>query len=112
VRLFGSGVRQGTYNIRNALARKARGRLLTFHDADDLALPARIARQVEAMQREGTVAATASVLRINPAGQFVFFKDQKASRLAMVSLLVRREVFEASGGFRSALFGADLELYE
>jgi len=111
IRLFCSSRPQGAYNIRNALARAARGPLLAFHDADDLALPRRIASQVEIMQRKASAACVGSWLRVRPEGRFVFFKNQKALRLSLVSLMLSRELFFEQGGFRSARVGADLELY-
>jgi hypothetical protein len=111
VRLFRSAGNQGAYNVRNALLREAQGQLLTFHDADDYALPNRIAIQVDAMQYRGTVACVVNWLRVTPAGSIVFFKNQQASRLSRVSLMLTREAFGAVGPFRSALEGADLELH-
>jgi hypothetical protein len=112
VRLFRSLSNQGPYNIRNALAGSARGELITFHDADDLALPNRIAAQVARLRDDRLDACVSNWLRVTPAGSVVFFKDQKATRLALVSLMMRRGLLQALGGFRSARFGADLELYE
>ncbi len=111
IRLFRSTRPQGAYNIRNALARAARGSLLAFHDADDFALPTRIALQVKIMQQEASSACAGSWLRVKPNGRVVFFKNQKASRLSLVSLMLGRGLFLENGGFRSARVGADLELY-
>jgi hypothetical protein len=111
LRLFRSARKQGPYNVKNALAQQARGELLTFHDADDLALPDRIARQVKQLRQPGNVACIANFARIRPNGSFVFFKDQRTVRLGMVTLMLSRRAFEAVGPFRSARVGADLELY-
>lgn len=111
IRLFCSSRPHGAYNVRNALARAARGALLAFHDADDLALPLRIASQVEIMQKNSSAACVGTWLRVTPGGRFVFFKNQKASRLSLVSLMLSRRLFFEQGGFRSARVGADLELY-
>ncbi len=111
VRLFASGANQGAYQLRNALAREARGALLTFHDADDLATPTRIAEQVAAM-RSGVVASYACMLRLAADGRVVFFRDHRALRLAMVSLMTTPATFAALGGFRGARFGADFEFHE
>lgn len=111
VRLFGSVTRQGAYNVRNALAAHARGSLLTCHDADDFALPTRIATQVAKLQRAGTVGCVTSWLRLTEDGRFVFFKNQKATRLAQVSLMLTREAFDVAGPFRAVRVGADQELF-
>jgi len=111
LRVFRSARNQGPYYLKNALAQRARGELFTFHDADDLALPDRIARQVQALNGASKVACIANFARITSNGSFVFFKDQKAVRLGMVTLMLSRRAFEAVGPFRSARVGADLELY-
>lgn len=111
VRLFRSEANQGAYNVRNALIRRARGELVTFHDADDLALPTRIQTQVALLSSQGAQACVANRLRVDPEGRFVFFKDQKASRLALVSLMLRRGALDAVGPLRPVRFGGDLELY-
>lgn len=110
VRVFRSLQRQGSYNVRNALVARARGELVTFHDADDLALPARIAIQVTRLRETGATACVACWLRLTPAGRFVFFRDQRATRLGLVSLMLRKQTFDRVGPFRSAYVGADLEL--
>lgn len=111
VRLFRSAARQGAYNVRNALAARARGSLITCHDADDLALPTRIAAQVAQLERVGVVGSVASWLRVAADGRWVFFKNQKATRLSQVSLMLTREAFQRVGPFRSARVGADQELF-
>lgn len=111
VRLFRSLRNQGAYNLRNALAAEARGQLLTFQDADDLALPTRIASQVAELAQPGAVGCLTNLLRMTAVGHIVFFKDQKACRLARVSLMVTRAAFRAVGPFRSVRVGADLELF-
>lgn len=110
VKLFQSSRIQGSYNVRNALTQRARGHLLTFHDADDLALPDRIARQVARCQQKGIKASVGNFVRVRPDGMFLFFKDQRATRLCPVSLMLERATFEALGGFRKARIGADFEL--
>jgi len=111
VRIFASTKNQGPYNLRNQLIDQARGHYLTFHDADDLALPTRIEAQVERMRR-GAVACYTCFIRVTPDGRFVFMRDQRAVRLCMVTLMTRRSVLDALGRFRPAWFGADLELRE
>jgi len=112
VRLFRSEGCQGTYNVRNQLFAEARGELLTTHDADDFALPTRIADQVRALERTRADACFGSWLRLRPDGSVVFFWDQRALRLSVVSLMMRREVSDRLGPYRSARYGADLEQLE
>jgi hypothetical protein len=51
-------------------------------------------------------------LRVTPRGDFVFFKDQTATRLCRASLLIERRAFQVYGPFRSAKVGADHEFLE
>jgi hypothetical protein len=80
---------------------------VTFHDADDLALPTRIETQVAAMRHH--VASYVALVRVTSAGAFSFFHGGSAIRPAMVSLMTRRTHMAR---FRSARFGADLEMRE
>jgi hypothetical protein len=111
VKVFASARNQGAYNLRNALVERSSGHLVTFHDADDLALPTRIAEQV-ARIRAGAIACYGSFVRVSRAGRFATFAGQSALRLCMVTLMLERRTFDAFGGFRPAWFGADLELRE
>ena len=45
-------------------------------------------------------------------GEFVFSSDQAVARIAVVSLLAPRELYERFGPYRQARFGADTEFYE
>ncbi len=110
VRVFTSARNQGAYNVRNALAARARGDLLAFHDADDLALPTRLAAQV-ARVRAGAAASYGCFVRLTTDGQLARFPGASL-RLCMVSLMLPRRTFDQLGGFRPARFGADLELRE
>lgn len=111
LRLFRSRRNQGPYGIRNALLAEATGELITVHDADDLALPERIAAQVKALDG-GHAASIGRFLRVTERGRFVFFGDQNAHRLSVASLLVRRSVLEQLGPYRTVAFGADHELLQ
>ncbi|WP_423066925.1 glycosyltransferase family 2 protein [Devosia sp. CN2-171] len=112
VRLFRSCGNQGTYGVRNSLIPEARGAYITFHDSDDFAFPDRIERQLAFLKREGAAAVAAQWFRVTPRGEFVFSSDQAVARIAVVSLLAPREVFERFGPYRQARFGADTEFYE
>lgn len=111
LRLFRSRDNQGPYGIRNALLAEATGELITVHDADDLALPERIAEQVAALDG-GHAASIGRFLRVTERGRFVFFGDQNALRLSVASLLVQRSVLEQCGPYRTVAFGADHELLQ
>lgn len=112
VRLFGGERNQGAYNIRNRLIGQARGELITFHDADDVALPHRIAAQVTAMTEKGARVSLASWLRIKPQGHLVAFRDNQFLRMCLNSIMFTRPVFDGFGPYRPVLCGADSEFYE
>jgi hypothetical protein len=112
VRIFRSDSNQGPYNIRNALLKVAQGEYITFHDADDLALPSRIRLQVARLLEQKARAVIARWVRVRPSGEFVFFKDQSALRNALVSIMAPKEVFARYGPYRSVRFGGDTELKE
>jgi glycosyltransferase involved in cell wall biosynthesis len=112
VRLFRSESNQGAYNVRNQLVAQARGEFLAFHDADDWALPCRVATQLRALLTTSARGSLASLLRVGPAGEVRFFKNQRAVRLSRISLLLRRETFAELGGFRPVRVGGDYELAE
>ena len=112
VSLFRSTANQGTYNVRNALIARARGELITVHDGDDISLPRRIEYQVQQLQNPLKRASVTNLLRVRPDGRIEFFRDRKANRMAIVSLMASRQVFDAMGPYRSAKFGADFEFLE
>ncbi|MCP4449428.1 MAG: glycosyltransferase family 2 protein [Myxococcales bacterium] len=112
VSLYRSEDNQGTYNIRNALIARARGELITVHDADDVCMPRRIELQAKQLRVPTKKASIANLLRVQPDGRVEFFRDRNANRMAIVSLMASRRVFAELGPYRSARFGADFEFLE
>ncbi len=112
VQLYRSVENQGVYNVRNALIARAKGEFITFHDADDIALPHRIESQFRAVVGTGKPVCVGRGIRMHADGRVVFFRDQAALRMSVVSLFAHREVFKRLGAYRSAKFGADTEYLE
>ena len=112
VRLFRSCGNQGTYGVRNSLIPESRGTYITFHDSDDFAFPDRIERQLSFLKQEDAAAVAGQWFRLTAGGEFLFSSDQAVARIAVVSLLAPREVFQRFGPYRQARFGADTEFYE
>ncbi|WP_310620129.1 glycosyltransferase family 2 protein [Flexibacterium corallicola] len=112
VRVFASDVNQGPYNIRNEMIKNAVGDFITFHDADDMALPHRITSQVSKMIEQQAEVSLASWVRIKRNGYLVAFKDGAYLRDCLNSIMFSREVFEEHGPYREVLCGADSEFYE
>jgi hypothetical protein len=90
----------------------AQGKYVTFHDADDFALPSRIRQQVGVLVSQRPSAVVARLLRVRPSGEFVFYKDQSALRNAPVTIMAPKETFVRYGPYRSVRFGGDTELKE
>lgn len=111
VRLYASTLNQGPYNIRNALLPEAKGAIIAYHDADDLAFPTRLSSQLRAMRVGAADACFTSWVRVRPSGVIQVFRDQGVRRLSLISLMAHRTVIESLGGFRSARFAADREFY-
>jgi hypothetical protein len=111
VRVFASKANQGTYNIRTALLKQAKGDYVTFQDSDDVSHPQRLELQLKALH--GNVAAVvAGHLRLRPDGQIAVFLNQKVVRPAPVTCLARREAYERAGYFRKVAAGGDSDSIE
>ena len=102
---------QGPYNIRNALLPEAKGQIIAYHDADDLALPSRISSQLNALRAGSANVCFTNWVRVRPSGVIQVFRDQGVRRLSLISLMAHRGVIESLGGFRSARFAADREFF-
>ncbi|HEU4449880.1 MAG TPA: glycosyltransferase [Gaiellaceae bacterium] len=124
-------VRQASEGLVAALERgraEARGRLLARLDGDDVALPGRLAAQVEALEEEGLTACGGRVESFPRAavrdGRRRYERwlnglvtPELAARdvfvecpLAHPALLVRRDAVEAVGGYRDAGWPEDYDL--
>jgi hypothetical protein len=101
----------GAYVARNAGVRAARGRFLTFADADDFAHPQRLARAVQAFeQRPGSVAHVSRLVRLDARGAPVSPRVFPLLRANASSLTVRRDtVIGRLGYFEEVWAGADSE---
>jgi len=123
IRLLDASSTAGPAAARNAGVREARGGLLAFCDSDDVVQPGWLHACVEALGDADVVAGTFDLSSLNdaagpgqgpPAGepgpaatsQLGFLPAGLAANLA-----VRREAFEAVGGFDEGLFvGEDIDL--
>ena len=113
VRLIESGRPLGLSGSSNAVAREARAPLVARMDADDVAHPERLARQVELMRARPEVVLTGTLCEgIDAAGRSVRPRDRW--RLVRASLyppfphgsaMFRRAAFEAVGGYREDCAG-------
>ena len=112
VRVFSSKDNQGTYNIRNALIPLCKGEYITFQDADDVAIPQRIERQVNDLESSDSLVTSCRWIRISPEGEVIFFPDGLINRFCVVSTMVKKGVFSILPKFRQSLVAADTEFHE
>lgn len=118
VRVIRNPVNVGPYVSKNRGLLTASGRYVTGHDADDIALPTRIADQMKPLLDDPTcVASLAFMIRLDRDGRFSFpAKVGRSSydgiaRTAMISMLIERTVLLDKLGFwDSVRFNADSEL--
>ena len=118
VRLFFNPINIGPFVSKNRALQSATGRYVTGHDADDIAVPTRLADQMEPIIQDAKCRATlAYMIRVDRDGSFSFPSDVGAysydgiAKLAMISLLVERELLTSKLGYwDSVRFGGDSEM--
>jgi len=118
IRVLRNPANVGPYVSKNRGLLAATGRYVTGHDADDIALPTRLADQMQPIRDDASCAASIGyMVRLDRNGVFSFPAKIGASsydgvaRLAMISLLVERSLLlERVGFWDSVRFGADSEM--
>jgi glycosyltransferase involved in cell wall biosynthesis len=104
---------------KNVALTMAEGAWITGHDADDLALPDRLERQVAFATEDGarSPASLSYMVRLSPGGMFSHlgrvsdFSPDGVARLASISCLFRTDFLRDRLGFwDSVRFGADTEM--
>ena len=112
--------RRGLIATLNSGCAAARGRYLARMDADDVALPERLARQVAFLERSPTTAVLGTAMRyLGPTGPLPALLAHPAgpgeirraleeySCIAHPTVLMRRGAFEEAGGYRGAFLHAE-----
>ncbi|HWD28503.1 MAG TPA: glycosyltransferase family A protein [Rhizomicrobium sp.] len=111
IRVLRQQSNEGAYVARNAGVAAARGAFVAFHDADDIAHPARIARQIAPLLHDETLAfTTARWARRTDGGAFRSRQIAPLIRQHVGSFLVRRDALGKAGPFDPVRFGADGEM--
>jgi len=110
IRVFHSPVNHGTYWSKNWCLSQADGEFVAFHDSDDRSEPMRLQTQLGAMLHGGGVdAVTCRWRRVDAEGNGLVI-DGLASRMAAISLMIRRDtVLAGTGFFDSVRISADTE---
>lgn len=113
IRVIRNTTNRGTYVSRNQAFQLARGEFFTVMDADDFALPERLARQVDNLTAHPErIGVWTDWVRMFDDGRF-YFKVQWGGTYqheAVATLMIRRrEVLERIGYWDSVRFAADTE---
>jgi SAM-dependent methyltransferase len=115
----------GTYRALNTALRYARGALIAILDSDDIAMPGRFRKQIEALQRHPEIALLGGqLMAINEKGELLPNKlclsldalsefrrggDWKNYLVAHGTWMVRRETYAYLGGYFDSRVGSDAE---
>lgn len=111
LRVLRSDLSHGVACARNVGLSVAQSALVTFQDADDWSHPARLALQLEALQRPGAIASTCLYRRVLPDGRPVTINGRRVRKL-LPGVLFRRElVLDRIGYLRSLRTGEDSEFF-
>jgi len=110
LRVFHSSKNHGTYWSKNWCLAMAQTEFVAFHDSDDRSDPDRLLIQLGAMlEKPGVMAATCRWRRVDGEGNELMI-DGRATRMAAISLMIRRKpVLEKAGFFDSVRISADTE---
>ena len=103
---------RGAAHARNVGLSKTKGAYLTFQDADDLAHPERIERQLAALLEKDAVVCVCNVLRETPDGRRVVVNQRRYTKGVITMLFARDPVFERLGYMRELIVGEDSEYFE
>jgi len=101
----------GTYAAKNAGLAQARGEAITFIDSDDTCNPQRIEKQLAALRAPGIVASTCNYVRHTEQGELVLNQGLR-ERLALISMMIKREVVDEIGWFDNVRTSADYEYFQ
>lgn len=102
---------RGAYPARNTALRHASGDFVTVNDADDWSHPERLAAQVLGLLDDGHQLNTTRCVRVGPDLAVRVATDGGTFIQNYSSLISRRQVVAALGGWDEVKFGADEELY-
>ena len=117
IRVFHNPCNVGPYVSKNRAVQNALGTYVTGHDADDIAVPTRIADQMEPILSDPKCKASIGyMIRVDREARFAYPSDVSSysydgiSKKAMISLLVERELLTTTVGYwDSVRFGGDSE---
>jgi 1,2-diacylglycerol 3-alpha-glucosyltransferase len=117
IRVFHNPCNVGPYVSKNRAVQNALGTYVTGHDADDIAVPTRIADQMKPILSNPRCKATIGyMIRVDRQARFAYPSDVSSysydgvAKKAMISLLVERELLTSHVGYWDGVrFGGDSE---
>lgn len=120
IRLVEGGRNRGPVGSSNFVVEQSRAPIVARMDADDIAAPDRLQRQLEVLERHREAVLVGSLWEgIDRQGRVVrepdlatLFSNAVAAPFAHGSIMFRREAFDRAGGYRPASrYWEDLDLY-
>ncbi|KQY49820.1 glycosyltransferase family A protein [Lysobacter sp. Root494] len=108
VKLYCFGENRGTYFCKNFGITQSSGAVVTFMDSDDISEPRRLELQFKALNQPGFAVSTCNHVRKDESGQVILINGV-AERVAYISQMVKRKVFEEIGYFDTIRTSADDE---
>ena len=109
VKCISFGVNRGTYWCKNYGITRAKGVAITFMDSDDVSDPERLAKQYELLFSAGCAVSTCLHERRDLQGNLITVAG-RTKRVAYISQMMRRPVFDLLGYFDSVRTSADDEM--
>lgn len=102
----------GTYYAKNLGILRSKGEILFFHDSDDICHKNRIEICVKALQSNPqAVAVRAAYTRVDPSDGSIVEVDGHTYKLGLITLGIKREVFNKIGFFNCTTRASDDELF-
>lgn len=101
----------GTYYAKNLGIKESRGEVIVFQDSDDISHPRRVEVLVSLLGDSSKKIARGSYSRVDPDTDEVLAVNGLYKKLGLITLAVRREVFEKIGFFNCTTKASDDEFY-
>ncbi|MBV7265561.1 glycosyltransferase family 2 protein [Erythrobacter ani] len=102
----------GTYLAKNIAIKEAKGDFILFQDSDDYSHAHRVACQIEPLIDDETLIATRTkYARFNPDNFSVIAREGDFAKLGLITLCVRRRVFDEIGFFDAVRKAGDDEWF-
>jgi glycosyltransferase involved in cell wall biosynthesis len=112
IRLLQLNANLGTYYAKNLGLLRARGEVMFFQDSDDICHPHRLALQMDALRRQPAARIVRGAYsRVDPDTARVIPVNGLLSKLGLITLGVRREVFREIGFFNCTTKASDDEFF-